>query len=371
VLDLSRLYPGAFCTSLLADLGADVLKVEAPGVGDGMRFVNVGDFAAAHVALNRGKRSLTLNLRHEGAGAVLRRLVRDADVVIESQRPGWMEAQGIGFEQLRAENTRLVWCTISGFGSDGPLANAPGHDITYLGYAGLLSQLSGGTAPPVPDVVLAVPMAALMATTGILAAVVAREHTGVGSRVDASMADAAMWPLSEEMARQASAPGPGWGSFSARAVYRCADDRSVTVAASEPRSWAALCEALDLPDLADHVLGVDEDETTRRLAEAFAGKPAADWLHDPGFAGGVGPVNDAADLLVDEHVAARSSVIELDGPDRSKVLANPVRFDGADGLGSSWGRSPPPACGQHTDDALAAAGFTSDEIVSLRDQGVI
>ena len=371
MLDLSRLYPGAFCTSLLADLGADVLKVEAPGVGDGMRLVNVGDFAAAHVALNRGKRSLTLNLRHEGAGAVLRRLVRDADVVIESQRPGWMEAQGIGFEQLRAENTRLVWCTISGFGSDGPLANAPGHDITYLGYAGLLSQLSGGTAPPVPDVVLAVPMAALMATTGILAAVVAREHTGVGSRVDASLADAAMWPLSEEMARQASAPGPGWGSFSARAVYRCADGRSVTVAASEPRSWAALCEALDLPDLADHVLGVDEDETTRRLAEAFAGKPAADWLHDPGFAGGVGPVNDAADLLVDEHVAARSSVIELDGPDRSKVLANPVRFDGGDGLGSSWGRSPPPACGQHTDDALAAAGFTSDEIVSLRDQGVI
>ncbi len=331
VLDLTRLYPGAFCTSLLADLGADVLKVEAPGVGDGMRFVNVGDFKAAHVALNRGKRSMTLNLKHERAGEVLRRLVRDADVVVESQRPGSMDAQGIGFEQLRTENPRLVWCTISGFGADGPLANAPGHDITYLGYAGLLSQLSGGARPPVPDVVLAVPMAALMATTGILAAVVAREHTGVGSRVDACMADAAMWPLSEEVARQASAPGPGWGTFSARDVYRCADDRFVTVAATEPKTWTALCEALELPDLTSHVMGTDEEETTRRLAEAFARKPAADWLREPGFAGGVGPVNNPADLLADEHVAARATVVELDAPDHPRVLASPVRFDGADG----------------------------------------
>lgn len=371
VLDLTRLYPGAFCTSLLADLGADVLKVEAPGAGDGMRFVNPGDFKAAHVALNRGKRSLTLNLKHEGAPDVLRRLAREADVVVESQRPGSMEAMGVGFDQLRVENPGLVWCSISGFGSGGPLASAPGHDITYLGYAGLLSQLSGGTAPPVPDIVLAVPMAALMATTGILAAVVARAHSGVGARVETSMADAAMWPLSEEVARQATAPGPGWGSFAARAVYRCADGRFVTVTATEPRSWAALCAALDLPDLADHVLGVDEEATTDRLAEVLAGRPAADWLADPGFAGGVGPVNDPVDLLADEHVQARASVIEVDGSDRPRVLANPVRFDGADGLGSSWGRSPAPACGEHTDAALAAAGFAPDEVAALRDQGVI
>jgi crotonobetainyl-CoA:carnitine CoA-transferase CaiB-like acyl-CoA transferase len=372
VLDLTRLYPGAFCTSLLADLGADVVKVEAPGAGDGMRFVNVGDFKAAHVALNRGKRSITLNLKHERAGEVLRRLVRDADVVIESQRPGAMEALGLGFEQLRAENPRLVWCTISGFGSDGPLASAPGHDITYLGYAGLLSQLSGGTvAPPVPDIVLSIPLAAVLAATGILAAVVAREHTGVGSRVDACMADAAMWPLSEEVAKQATAPSPGWGSFSARQVYRCADDRFVTVTATEPKSWAALVAALDLPDLADHQLGVDEDETTRRLAAVFVTKPAADWLREPGFAGGVGPVNEPADLLTDEHVAARAGIVEIEGADGPRVLANPLRFDGADGRGSSWGRSAAPGCGEHTDEVLAAAGLTEEEIAALREQQAI
>lgn len=371
VLDLTRLYPGAFCTSLLADLGADVLKVEAPGHGDGMRSVDVGDFKAAHVALNRGKRSATLNLKHERAGEVLHRLARDADVLVESQRPGALEAIGAGFEQLRADNRGLVWCSISGFGAGGPLADAPGHDITYLGYAGLLSQLSGGTAPPVPDVVLAVPMAALMATTGILAAVVARARTGTGSRIDTAMADAAMWPLSDAIARQASAPGPGWGSFAARAVYRCADDRFVTVTATEPRSWAALCAALDVPDLADHVLGVDEAAATARLAEVLAGEPAEHWLREPGLAGGVGPVHDPIDLLTDEHVQARSSVIPVEGPDGPRVLASPIRVDGADGLGSSWGRSPAPACGEHTDDALVAAGYTTDEVAALRDQGAI
>lgn len=371
VLDLTRLYPGAFCTSLLADLGADVLKVEAPGYGDGMRSVDVGDFKAAHVALNRGKRSATLNLKHERAGEVLHRLARDADVLVESQRPGALEAIGAGFEQLRADNPGLVWCSISGFGTGGPLADAPGHDLTYLGYAGLLSQLSGGTAPPVPDVVLAVPMAALMATTGILAAVVARARTGTGSRIDTAMADAAMWPLSDAIARQASAAGPGWGSFAARAVYRCADDRFVTVTATEARSWAALCAALDVPELADHVLGVDEAATTVRLAEVLAGKPSDHWLREPGLAGGVGPVHEPIDLLTDEHVQARSSVIPVEGHDGPRVLANPIRVDGADGLGSSWGRSPAPACGEHTDDALVAAGYTNDEVAALRDQGAI
>src|SRR5690349_18845967 len=177
VLDLSRLYPGALCTLLLADLGADVLKVEAPGAGDGLRHVyGPTAFPAAHVALNRGKRSLRLDLKHPGAPAVLRRLVRHVDVVVESQRPGSLEAAGMGYPQLREEHPGLVWCSLSGFGSDGPHAQAPGHDITYLGYAGVLGLLlEEGRRPPVPQLTVGVPTGALMGVIGILAALAARE----------------------------------------------------------------------------------------------------------------------------------------------------------------------------------------------------
>jgi alpha-methylacyl-CoA racemase len=370
VLDLSRLYPGAFCTLLLADLGADVVKVEAPRFGDGMRFLTPEPFQAAHVALNRGKRSLQLDLKHPGAAGVLRRLVRDVDVVVESQRPGAMEALGLGFEQLRVENAGLVWCSLTGFGPDGPHADAPGHDITYLGSSGLLAQLAGGGVPAVPDVVLAVPLAALMGAVGILSAVTARRRTGVGARVDASMVDSAMWLLSEDVARAAAAPGPGWGALAGRGVYRCSDGRLVTVASTEARPWAALCAALDVPDLVDHVIGVDEEEATARLAAAFARKPAAEWVRHPGLAGGVGPVNGPADLLHDEHVRAREGIVHIGGTGPA-VLANPLRFDRAFGAEGSCALGPPPELGEHTDEVLAAAGFSPAEVEALRDQGVV
>ena len=130
VLDLSRLYPGAFCTSLLADLGADVVKVEAPGFGDGLRMMTPEPFKAGHVALNRGKRSLSLDLKNGAAADVVRRLVVGFDVLVESHRPGALEQMGLGYDDLAALNPGLLWCSLTGFGSDGPLAHAAGHDIT-------------------------------------------------------------------------------------------------------------------------------------------------------------------------------------------------------------------------------------------------
>jgi alpha-methylacyl-CoA racemase len=378
ILDLSRLYPGAMATSLLADLGADVVKVEAPGFGDGMRFISPDDFASAHIAFNRGKRSLTLDLKHPDAPAVLRRLVASVDVVVESQRPGMFEKLGVGFEQIRVEQPGLIWCSISGFGPDGPLADAPGHDITYLGYSGVLGQLAtDGELPPVPDIVVAVPMAALFAVIGILAAHAERQRTGRGSRVDANMVDASMWLLSENLARQASAPGEVWGSLASRGVYRCADGRLVTVAASEARCWVPLCEALDLPDLVDHRLGVDEVETTARLAAAFARQHAAVWLQNPGLRGGVGPVHQPADLLEDPHVLAREGMVALEADAAQpngivpRVLANPLRFDRAKGEASTHGRTAPPDLGSDSETVLAAAGFTAAEISSLRENKVV
>jgi alpha-methylacyl-CoA racemase len=373
VLDLTRLYPGAFCTQLLADLGADVLKVEAPRFGDGMRLTYGGTVAPGHVALNRGKRSLTLDLKKPRAAEVLRRLVAGVDVLVESQRPGVLDQMGAGYDALRVVNPRLVWCSLTGFGQNGPLADAPGHDITYLGYSGLLSRLAGGGRLPVPDTTIAVPLAGALGAVGILAALAARERTGEGSRVDTSMAEAAVWLVTEDVTRSAIAPGPpGWGDMAARQHYRCADGRWVTVAATEPKPWGSLCAALGLPDLVNHRHGTDEEATIERLAAAFAARPAAHWTQTPGLAGGVGPVNEPGDLLDDPHQAARAGIVELPGGvDGTRVVANPVRVSGEDGRGSSAGLRWPPDLGADTDAALAAAGFTPDEIGALHDDGVV
>ena len=372
VLDLTRLFPGAYCTGLLADLGADVVKVEAPGVGDGNRFVEAGPFPATHVAFNRGKRSITLDLKHAGAPEVLRRLAADVDVVVESQRPGLLDGLGIGFEDLRAVNPRLVWCSLTGFGSTGPFATAPGHDLNYLGQAGLLSVLGPDRSdPPLPEAVLAVPLGALTAVAGILAAVAAREHTGVGSRVDAAITDAATWAIQDIVVRAVSAPDQRWGQFASRQIYRCADGRAVTVTASEPRSWRRLCEALALPDLAELELGDQEERKIAALTEAFTRRPAAEWVADPGLAAGVGVVNEPGDLAADPLVVARHGLVPLDDEAGTPVVANPIRFDGADGDGATFARSTPPGLGEHSDEVLAAAGFTEAEIAALHTDGVV
>jgi alpha-methylacyl-CoA racemase len=371
VLDLTRLFPGAFCTLLLADHGAEVVKVEAPGAGDGMRSMAApGAFNPSHVALNRGKRSLALDLRSPGAVDVLRRLVRWADVLVESHRPGQLDRFGLGYETMRAENPRLVWCSVTGFGDTGPNTDAPGHDLTYLGYAGLLGRLADGPPTP-PATTVSIPLAGAMATVGILAALAEVARTGQGRRLDANMVDSAMWVLAEDVARAANAPAPGWPAFAARNVYRCADGRDVTVAASEPKSWAALCAGLDVPDLAEHRLGVDDEgPVIDRLIAVFATKPAGAWVADPGLAGGVGPVNEPADLLDDPQVTERGSLVALTGSG-ARVLANPIRFDGAAGEAATLARTDPPGLGADTDAVLAAAGFTAEEIVSLRTDEVV
>jgi alpha-methylacyl-CoA racemase len=370
VLDLSRMFPGAFCTSMLADLGAAVLKVEAPGHGDGLRFMMGEPFAAAHVALNRGKRSMTLDLRNPRAPEVLRRLVRDADVVVESQRPGMLDDLGIGFEDLRKDQPGLVWCSLTGFGPDGPNVHAPGHDLTYLGYSGVLSTLTVDGEPAVPSAILTIPITGVIGALGIVAALSHRDRTGVGARVDANMVDSAMWMLAEQLARAANAPGTPWGSSARRANYRCADGRWVTCTASEPKAWAKVVEALDVPELAGHQFGVDEEATTARLAEVFATRPQSHWLQHPGMAGGIGPVYEPADLVDDPQVTHRNGMVALAGGG-PVVFGNPLRIDRARGDEGSHATGAPPALGEHTDAALAAVGFSTEEIARLRDEHVV
>ena len=373
VLDLSQMYPGAFCSLLLADLGADVVKVERPGAGDGMRMLAPpGSFNAAHTALNRGKRSVALDVRSPQAGRALRPLVRWADVVVESNRPGQLDELGLGYDAMRAENPAIVWCSITGFGTTGPNASAGGHDLTFLGSSGVLSRLAEGDPSP-PATTISLPLAGSLAATGLLAALLAAGRTGEGRRLEVSMAEAASWVLSEDVAREANAPAPGWGAFAARNVYRCADGRWVTVAATEPRTWSALCEALDDPELAAHQMGRDEAAAVQRVAKLLATRDAAEWVARPGLAGGVGPVLEPADLLADPSLTERGGLVELyeTSGSTTKVLGSPIRWAGPDGDASTRARSQPPDLGADTDEVLRAAGVSADEIAALREAGAI
>jgi alpha-methylacyl-CoA racemase len=370
VLDLSRLQPGAFCTGLLADLGADVLRVEQPGVGDPLRGI-----PGAHAAYNRGKRSLTLNLRHDDAPAIIRRLAGDVDVIVESGRPRALEAHGIGYRQLAPDHPRLIWAAITGFGQESPYVDRAGHDITFLGYSGLLALMAGNAIPPSPDFVLAVPFGALMATVGILAALQERDRTGTGRLVDVSINDSATWILGEHVARVAAGHAASWGQTANRRAYRCADGRLVTVAATEPRTWSALCAALALDDLTEKLRATPEEqpELEARLAAVFASRPAREWVDLLADAGaGVGPVHRVVDLFDDPHVQARGSIVELaDEGEGVRVLRPPLRLTDAEGAQAPFAPSLPPDVGEHTDSVLAGAGFSQDEIAGFRRDGVI
>ncbi|HLM16894.1 MAG TPA: CaiB/BaiF CoA-transferase family protein [Acidimicrobiia bacterium] len=369
VLDLSRAQPGAYCTGVLADLGADVLRVEPRGTGDTTRMI-----PGAMEAYHRGKRAMTIDLKHDDAPDLLRRLIAQVEVVVESGLPAGLTARGIDYASLAADQPGLVWCTISGFGEGSPYAKRPAHDITFLGYSGVMALMAGDTVPPTPDFVLAVPFGSLIAVVGILAAITERDRTGKGAFVDTSIVDSATWVLGEAVARVASGQAAGWGEAPSRRAYRAADGKLVTLAAAEPRTWAAFCTAIDRPDLAEALMSPPGGQAAlaEELAAVFATKPAGEWealLADTGAA--VGPVRSVEDLLDDPHVAARGVLVELDDDTHTRVLRTPVRLRDETGAERPLHLGAPPALGEHTDTALADAGFTADEIAGFHDRGAV
>src|SRR3954468_11381064 len=369
VLDLSRAQPGAYCTGVLADLGADVLRVEPRGTGDTTRMI-----PGAMEAYHRGKRAMTLDLKHPDAPEILRRLIAGVDVVVESGLPASLTARGIRHAALAAGHPGLVWCTLSGFGEGSPYAKQPAHDITFLGYSGLMALMAGDTVPPTPDFVLAVPFGSLVAVIGILAALTERDRTGKGAFVDTAIVDSATWVLGEAVARVAAGQPAGWGEAASRRAYRAADGKLVTLAAAEPRTWAAFCAAVDRPDLADALMNPPGGQAglAEELAAVFATRPAAEWealLADAGAA--VGPVRSIEELLDDPHLAARGSLVELDDDAHTRVLRTPVRLRDTAGDERPVQLAAPPQLGEHTDTALADAGFTADEIAAFHDRDAV
>jgi crotonobetainyl-CoA:carnitine CoA-transferase CaiB-like acyl-CoA transferase len=360
VLDLTRLPPGAYCTLLLSDLGADVVRVEPPGSDPMMGGIGVG--------LNRGKRSIALDLRHEQGNAVLARLAAWADVVVENNDPGLLESRGFGYRQAAEADPSLIWCSITGFGQDGPYAQWSGHDITYTASSGLLASLNADL-PWHPQVVLAVPLGAMMATTGIVAALYEREHTGKGGQLDISLTESAQWLLA---GTEGDLVGPPRGipERPNRRLYQGSDGKYLTVAAAEPRAWRALCNGLGLDRLAEGRPGGDDPESTAKcIAEKFATRPVAEWVAELGPTGAaVGMVNLASDLRDDPHVRARRSLVEVDG---TLVPASPIRRRDVNGPVPEAPLAPPPSVGGNTLDVLAETGLSVEEINQLESDGVV
>jgi alpha-methylacyl-CoA racemase len=368
ILDLSRYYPGSYCSLLLADLGADVIKVEAPG-GEPARARTDSTYFSE--ALHRGKRSMTLNLKDPGAADVLRRLASTADVLIESARPGAMDKMNVGYEQLSAVNPRLVWCSITPFGDGSPYADQAAHELNLLGYPGLWATLRPEPAPGSATFALATSMGGLMAVVGVLSALRERDITGVGSRIDSSIIDSAGWLLSDLVAAHTEGVTSLPQGIASISTYPCADGKMITVSASEASTWHALVDALELPELrARPPMSPDgNEEVTATLVKKFATKTAAEWLAILGPArASVGPVNTIADLFDDAHVLARETIVERGG---RKVLANPIRISGPNGKVTDTAPGGHPAVGRDTGDVLLEAGYTAAEVEALRAGGAV
>lgn len=360
VLDLSRLLPGGLCTQYLADLGADVVKVESPDRGDYTRSLNPELFRQT----NRNKRSLCLNLRRPEAVEALKRLVAGADVLVESYRPGVAERIGVGYEAIRAVNPRLVYCSLTGYGQTGPYRDRAGHDINYIGYAGVLDQIGrAGGAPGLTNLPIGdLAGGALTAAMAILAAVLRARTTGRGTHVDAAMVDGVLGlqavAMSTLESQGASRPrGRDWltGGLANYNVYTCADGRHLAVGALEPKFFTVLYETVDAPELASEP--PEADSTHKRLAEIFASRPRSEWL--AAFADRdacVTPVLTLEEALEDPHVIARGLVGEdADG----RYVKHPVRYTDAEERPDR----PPPGLGEHSDEVLRAAGLDPEGLI--------
>jgi crotonobetainyl-CoA:carnitine CoA-transferase CaiB-like acyl-CoA transferase len=286
VLDLTRLLPGAFCTQLLVDMGADVIKVEEPETGDYMRWTPpiVNGQSTLFNALNRNKRSITLDLKSDRGREALLRLVDSAHVLVEGNRPGVMARLGLSWEVLHARNRRLVMCSITGYGQDGPFAARAGHDLNYMAVAGGLGLNGPRDGPPFP---LSVQVAdigggGLQPAVAILGALVGVHRGGEGTWIDASMTDGAVGWLAMVFAARAGGERVARGDqrlagrYACYRVYECKDGRYYSVGALEPKFWSALCEAMDRPDLVEQQYSEDPS-TQRAVEEIFRSRTRQEW----------------------------------------------------------------------------------------------
>ena len=373
LVDLTVNVPGPFCSMTLGDLGASVVKVEPPG-GDPLRH-SPGMWGS----LNRGKRSMALDLKTAGGRDALRRLAIKADVVLEGWRPGVARRLGADYETLSAANPRLVYCSISGFGQEGPWAERPGHDLNYLalsGYLGVQASVEGRPWPP--PVLVSDLVSGLYAAISVLAAVCGGQTSGEGAYIDLSMTETALSLLGPEIGRltvdgdarqeQDMAPSdaqnkPNVTGIPSYGLFPCSDERWISLGiVHEDHFWDRLCEAADIRDLAG--VPFDErmaraEEVGRRLHETFATKRAAEWerlLQDADVPAAA--VADLQEALASAQFRSRGVVVDTGGLTR---VAFPARFS----TGAVAPAESAPSLGEHTAEILGELGYNAAEIAAL------
>jgi crotonobetainyl-CoA:carnitine CoA-transferase CaiB-like acyl-CoA transferase len=387
VLDLTRLLPGGYCSLLLADFGAEVIKVEDTGLGDYVRwsppyYEGAEDTAkgALFLSLNRGKRSIRVNLKHDQGKEVLLRLVRDADVLLESFRPGVLDRLGVGWDRLHEVNPRLVYCAITGYGQDGPNRDRSGHDMNYLGLNGLLGLTGVADGPPLQSAgqIADLGGGGLMAVVGVLIALRERERSGQGQFVDCSMFDGSLSWLAmvvADMFATGQPPQRGHlnlaGGITCYRPYRCADGY-VTLGALEPKFWANFCRGVGREDLVERAFDPPGSDTHRAVEAVFAERTREQWAafateHDCCLE----PVLGLDEAMESGQVAAREMVVELEQPgaDRPvKLVGTPIKLSRTP---ADPTRAPGPPLGEATDELLAAAGYSAQEIAELHEAGAV
>jgi alpha-methylacyl-CoA racemase len=386
VLDLTRLLPGGFCTLLLADLGADVIKVEDTGPGDYVRWAPpyygseeqtpLGTRSAIYLSLNRNKRSIRLDLKQEPARQALIKLAETAEVLVESFRPGVLEKLGVGYEVLRQANHALVYCPITGYGQDGPNRDRAGHDMNYLGLNGVLSLTGERDGPPIQSggQIADLGGGALMAAVGILAALHEARRSGEGQTVDISMTDGSLAWLAMEAGRYfGSGEVPTRGEVMLSGGIICyrpyeARDGWVTCGALEPKFWAAFCKGVGREDLIEKQFERPGSPAHAQVAEIFRGRTREQWRafndeHDAM----IEPVLELDEALSSELVREREMVISYEQPELGEVkqLGFPVKLSRT----PAGVHRPAPALGEHTAEVLQEAGYSADQVQALEESG--
>lgn len=385
VIDMTRLLPGPYATMLLGDLGADVLKIEDPQLGDYLRWRGpyINGEGASFLVLNRNKRNMTLNLKHAEARDIFLKVVADADILMESFRPGVLDKLGVGYAQLKEINPRLIYCAISGYGQDGPYAQRAGHDLNYIGYAGALGQTGrAGEAPALPGVQIAdLGGGGMLSLVGILAAVEGRHRTGEGRFVDISMTEGvASWLTymagdyfaSGETQKRGS--GRLNGGLPEYGVYETSDGKWLTVGALEEKFFERMCNLIELPQYKNDVQseGARADEIRAAFTTRFKQKTREEWLSLlAGEETCVGPVYEIDEALNDPQMQARGFVTEIEHPKAGliKQLGCPMKMDELPA--NDVLRVPPPSFGEHTAELLRGLGFSAAEIERLKKEKAI
>ena len=385
VVDLSRLAPGPYASMLLADLGADVLLVEPPegavrGAGGGGALDEAAQRRRAYNALGRNKRSIVVNLKEPEGQQIVQRLAADADVFLEGFRPGVVDRLGVGYEQIRRLNPDVVYCSLSGYGQDGPYHDMVGHDINFIAVGSALSAIGRpGEKPAIPHNTLAdFAGGGLMAAFAILAAVIARDRTGDGQYIDMAMSDGVLYLLASQaggVLAGGAPPQPGAGMLGGGSpnydVYECADGKYLSLGSIEPHFWANLCDIAGRSDMKPFEYDASKhEEFAVHLARLFRTKTRDEWFAELRHTDlAATTMLDLAEALANEHNRARQMVVDVDDP-----VAGPVRQIG---VGPKFSETPgrvrttAPAAGQHTDAVLASLGFDAARITALRERGVV